>query len=86
MPLRRAMHAPSGRRFSSLRITRNPRGTGRILARRAHPGAVIVLHEGHESRAAVSAAADAMVVVLAQRNLRAITLSELATVPMDHGC
>jgi peptidoglycan/xylan/chitin deacetylase (PgdA/CDA1 family) len=65
---------------------RNPRGTGRILARRAHPGAVIVLHECHESRVAVSAAADAMLIELAQRDLRAITLSELATVPMDHGC
>jgi peptidoglycan/xylan/chitin deacetylase (PgdA/CDA1 family) len=65
---------------------RNPRDTGRILARRAHPGAVIVLHEGHETRVAVSAAAAAMLVELAQRNLRAITLSEIATVPMDHGC
>ena len=46
----------------------------------------IVLHEGHESRVAVSAAADAMLVELAQRNLRAIALSELATVLMDHGC
>jgi peptidoglycan-N-acetylglucosamine deacetylase len=64
----------------------DPRDTGRILARRAHPGAVIVLHEGHESRVAVSAAAGAMLVELAQRDLRAITLSELATVPMDHGC
>jgi peptidoglycan-N-acetylglucosamine deacetylase len=65
---------------------RDPRDAGRILARRAHPGAVIVLHEGHESRVAISAAADAMLVELAQRNLRAITLSELATVPMDRGC
>ena len=65
---------------------RDPRDTGRILARRAHPGAVIVLHEGHESRVAVSAAADAMIVELAQRNLGAIALSELATVPMVHGC
>ena len=65
---------------------RNPRDTGRILARRAHPGAVIVLHEGHETRVAVSAAAAAMLVELAQRNLRAITLSEIATVPMDNGC
>jgi peptidoglycan/xylan/chitin deacetylase (PgdA/CDA1 family) len=65
---------------------RDPRDIGRILARRAHPGAVIVLHEGHESRIAVSAAADAMLVELSRRDLRAITLSELATVPMDHGC
>ena len=60
---------------------RNPRNTGRVLARRAHPGAVIVLHEGDESRAAVAAAADALLLELAQRNLSAITLSELATVP-----
>jgi peptidoglycan/xylan/chitin deacetylase (PgdA/CDA1 family) len=59
----------------------NPRITGRILARRAHPGAVIVLHEGDESRAAVAAAADALLLELAERNLSAITLSELATIP-----
>ena len=59
---------------------RNPKGTGRVLARRAHPGAVIVLHEGDKRRAAVSAVADALLVGLAQRNLRVITLSELATV------
>ena len=58
---------------------RNPRDSGRVLARRAHPGAVIVLHEGDESRAAVSATADTMLDELAKRNLRAITLSELAT-------
>ena len=44
-------------------------------------GAVIVLHEGDESRAAVAAAADALLLELAQRNLSAITLSALATVP-----
>jgi peptidoglycan-N-acetylglucosamine deacetylase len=60
---------------------RNPRDTGRILARRAHPGAVIVLHEGDKSRAAVSVTADTMLVELAHRNLRVITLSELGTVP-----
>jgi peptidoglycan/xylan/chitin deacetylase (PgdA/CDA1 family) len=60
---------------------RNPRNTGRILARRAHPGAVIVLHEGDESRAAVAAAADTLLLELARRNLSAITLSELASVP-----
>ena len=57
-----------------------PRETGRILARRAHPGAVIVLHEGDESRAPVATAADALLVELAHRNLSAITLSELAPV------
>jgi peptidoglycan-N-acetylglucosamine deacetylase len=60
---------------------RNPRHTGRVLARRAHPGAVIVLHEGAESRDGVYAAADALLVELTRRNLRVITLSELATVP-----
>jgi peptidoglycan-N-acetylglucosamine deacetylase len=61
---------------------RNPRNAGRILARRAHPGAVIVLHEGDESRAAVAAAADALLLELAQRNLSATTLSELlAAIP-----
>lgn len=60
---------------------RNPRHTGRALARRAHPGAVIVLHEGAESRDGVYAAADALLVELALRNLRVITLSELTTVP-----
>jgi peptidoglycan/xylan/chitin deacetylase (PgdA/CDA1 family) len=53
---------------------------GRVLARRAHPGAVIVLHEGDKSRAAVSVTADALLVGLAQRNLGVITLSELGTV------
>jgi peptidoglycan-N-acetylglucosamine deacetylase len=60
---------------------RDPRRTGRVLARRAHPGAVIVLHEGDESRAGVSALADALLVGLAQQSLRVITLSELTTVP-----
>ena len=60
---------------------RDPRYIGRTLARRAHPGAVIVLHEGGESRDGVYAAADALLVELARRNLRVITLSELATVP-----
>ena len=46
-----------------------------------HPGAVIVLHEGDESRAAVAAAADALLLELQQRNLIAITLSELEVVP-----
>jgi peptidoglycan/xylan/chitin deacetylase (PgdA/CDA1 family) len=57
---------------------KNPKGTGRALARRSHPGAVIVLHEGDESRLGVSAVADALLVGLAQRNLRVITLSELS--------
>ena len=67
-----------------LLATRMPgiRGTlGRTLARRAHPGAVIVLHEGDESREGVYAAADALLVELARRNLRVITLSELAAIP-----
>jgi len=70
---------------------RNARNTGRILARRAHPGAVIVLHEGDESRADVAAAADALLLELAQRNLSAVTLSDLAPCPSsrqfrpDHG-
>ena len=59
----------------------SPKDTGGVLARRAHPGAVIVLHEGDKRRAAVSAVTDALLVGLAQRNLRVITLSELATVP-----
>ena len=59
---------------------RNPRNAGRILARRAHPGAVIVLHEGEESRAAVAAVADALLVGLAPRKLSAITLSEVTPV------
>jgi peptidoglycan/xylan/chitin deacetylase (PgdA/CDA1 family) len=59
---------------------RNPRGTGRVLARRAQPGAVIVLHEGDESRAPVAMAADALLVELAHRNMRATTLSELVPV------
>ena len=58
---------------------RNARNTGRILARRAHPGAVIVLHEGRrESRRCSSGGG--LLLELA-RNLSAITLSELATVP-----
>jgi peptidoglycan/xylan/chitin deacetylase (PgdA/CDA1 family) len=57
---------------------RDPTHTGRVLARRAHPGAVIVLHEGDESRVGVSAAADALLVELARRDLRVITLSELS--------
>jgi peptidoglycan/xylan/chitin deacetylase (PgdA/CDA1 family) len=57
---------------------RHPTRTGRVLARRAHPGAVIVLHEGDESRVGVSAAADALLVELERRNLRGITLSELS--------
>ena len=60
---------------------RDPRHIGRTLARRAHPGAVIVLHEGDESREGVYAAADALLVELARRNLRVITLSELAAIP-----
>ena len=56
---------------------RNPRHTGRVLARRAHCGAVIVLHEGDESRAGVSAVADALLVELTRRNLRVTTLFEL---------
>jgi peptidoglycan-N-acetylglucosamine deacetylase len=59
---------------------RDPRHTGRALARRAHPGAVIVLHEGDESRAGVHAVADVLLLELARRNLRVTTLSELATV------
>jgi peptidoglycan-N-acetylglucosamine deacetylase len=59
---------------------REPRHIGRALARRAHPGAVIVLHEGDERRNGVYAAADALLVELARRNLRVITLSELAVV------
>jgi peptidoglycan-N-acetylglucosamine deacetylase len=60
---------------------RDPTHTGRALAQRAHPGVVIVLHEGDESRGGVYAAADALLTELARRNLRVITLSELATVP-----
>jgi peptidoglycan-N-acetylglucosamine deacetylase len=61
---------------------KNPRATGRLLAGRAHPGAIIVLHEGAENRVGVSAAAHTLLAGLTERNLHATTLSELtAAVP-----
>jgi hypothetical protein len=84
-PRARATHRlPCGLGTPLLLVTqyRDPRHIGRALARRAHPlGAVVVLHVGDESRDGVYAAAGALLVELARRNLRAITLSELATVP-----
>ena len=62
---------------------RDPRDTGRSLARRAHPGAVIVLHEGHESR--VASQRRQTPALRGPAELRAITLSELAKV-RGHGC
>jgi peptidoglycan-N-acetylglucosamine deacetylase len=60
---------------------KNPRLTGRRLAGRAHPGAIIVLHEGAaegaDSRVAVSAVAHSLLARLTERNLYAISLSEL---------
>ena len=67
---------------------KNPRATGRLLARRAHPGAIIAIHEGRESRVAVSAVAQSLLAGLTERHLRAVTLSELtAKRPNpDHSC
>jgi hypothetical protein len=67
---------------------KNPRTTGRLLARRAHPGAIIVVHEGTESRVAVSAVAHSLLAGLTERHLRAVTLSELTAKRRnrDHSC
>ncbi len=55
----------------------DPGETGRTLARRAHPGSIVVLHEGTADRAGVAEAADALLTALRERNLRVCTLSTL---------
>jgi peptidoglycan/xylan/chitin deacetylase (PgdA/CDA1 family) len=54
------------------------RQRGTRLARRAHPGAIAVFHEGTPVRAAVGRLTDGYLDVLAQRGLSAITLGDLA--------
>lgn len=56
-----------------------PDDRGRRLGRRAHPGAVIVLHEGEPQRAPVAAVAEALLTTLGDRDLRAVTVRELMT-------
>lgn len=56
----------------------DPEEVGRRLARRAHAGAIIVLHEGTAERAGVVPASEALLIGLAARRLKVVTLSELA--------
>lgn len=54
----------------------DPAAQGRRLGRRAHPGAIVVLHEGTESRRAAPVVADALLSVLTDRRLRAVSVRE----------
>lgn len=59
---------------------RDPAALGRRLATRAHPGAVIVLHEGTPDRSAVVATTGALLGALLARGLRAVSVAELHAV------
>lgn len=56
-----------------------PAITGRRIASRAHPGAIVVLHEGTRERSCMSAVADALLGHLRDRGLRAVSVRELLT-------
>lgn len=57
-----------------------PRVAARLLALRARPGAVVVLHEGLVERANVAQCVDELLPRLAARDYAAVSLSELAAV------
>ena len=56
----------------------DPRRLGRRLAGRAHPGAVVVVHEGTAARTPVAEVVDAMVTALAARGLGSVAVGDLA--------
>lgn len=68
--------------LGSVAIVRNPVAAPRVaawlLALRARPGAVLVLHEGIAERAAVAECVDRLLPRLAARGYAAVSLSELA--------
>lgn len=49
----------------------------RFVLRRLQPGAIVVLHEGEDSRAPVVALTDLLLLELAKRGYRAVTVSQL---------
>ena len=51
----------------------DPAVQGRRIGRRAHPGAIAVVHEGTEARSAVPLVVDAFLSAAAVRGLRAVT-------------
>ena len=55
----------------------DPRRLGQRLGRRAHPGAVVVVHEGTPARSPVAEVVDALVTVLGTRGLRTATVGDL---------
>lgn len=57
----------------------DPDRLGRRLGRRAHQGAVIVIHEGTPERMLVARVADTLLTTLGERSLRAVTVTELFT-------
>jgi peptidoglycan/xylan/chitin deacetylase (PgdA/CDA1 family) len=65
---------------SPLLLATEPRHPSRAalrIGRSAHPGAVIVLHEGTPRRAVVAAVADELLTVLEGRGLRAVGVAQL---------